>query len=143
MPAASSVTFWFLMERWHVPDDHALKLIGFEGKPRKRFKLPPSRLARCRPCRRLTAPWNSREWTGRGCITDAAGCDAGRRWNGSRLVRLTRFSGYWPKRRWRRRWDRVLADLLSGEPDFDHLRRIHRLTRVAHERQWQLCVDLG
>ena len=41
MPAASSATFWLLMERWHVPDDQALKLIGFEGKPRRRFKLTP------------------------------------------------------------------------------------------------------
>src|SRR3954467_2529985 len=41
MPAASSATFWILMQRWHVPDDQALKLIGFEGKPRKRFKLTP------------------------------------------------------------------------------------------------------
>jgi hypothetical protein len=41
MPAASSVTFWLLMQRWHVPDDQALKLIGFEGKPRRRFKLTP------------------------------------------------------------------------------------------------------
>ena len=41
MAAASSATFWLLMERWHVPDDQALKLIGFEGKPRKRFKFTP------------------------------------------------------------------------------------------------------
>jgi hypothetical protein len=41
MPAASSATFWLLMERWHVPDDQALKLIGFEGKPRRRFKFTP------------------------------------------------------------------------------------------------------
>jgi Flp pilus assembly secretin CpaC len=41
MPAASSVTFWLLMQRWHVPDDQALKLIGFEGKPRRRFKFTP------------------------------------------------------------------------------------------------------
>src|SRR3954454_11361121 len=41
MPAASSATFWLLMQRWHVPDDQALKLIGFEGKPRKRVKLTP------------------------------------------------------------------------------------------------------
>jgi predicted transcriptional regulator of viral defense system len=39
MPAASSATFWLLMDRWHVPDHQALKLIGFEGKPRRRFKL--------------------------------------------------------------------------------------------------------
>ena len=41
MPAASSATFWLLMQRWHVPDDQALKLIGFEGKPRKQFKFTP------------------------------------------------------------------------------------------------------
>ena len=39
MPAASSATFWLLMDRWHVPDHQALKLIGFEGKLRRRFKL--------------------------------------------------------------------------------------------------------
>jgi predicted transcriptional regulator of viral defense system len=39
MPAAPSATFWLLMDRWHVPDHQALKLIGFEGKPRRRFKL--------------------------------------------------------------------------------------------------------
>ena len=41
MPAASSATFWLLMQRWHVPDEQALKLIGFEGKPRRRFKFTP------------------------------------------------------------------------------------------------------
>ena len=41
MPAASSATFWLLMQRWHVPDDQALKLIGIDGKPRRRFKLTP------------------------------------------------------------------------------------------------------
>jgi Flp pilus assembly secretin CpaC len=39
MPAASSATFWLLMDRWHVPDEQALKLIGFEGKLRRQFKL--------------------------------------------------------------------------------------------------------
>src|SRR5215212_8174973 len=41
MPTASSATFWLLMERWHVPDDQALKLIGSEEKPRRRFKFTP------------------------------------------------------------------------------------------------------
>src|SRR5215210_5271680 len=41
MPAASSATFWLLMQRWHVPDDQALELIGFEGKLRRRFKFTP------------------------------------------------------------------------------------------------------
>jgi hypothetical protein len=41
MPAESSATFWLLMQRWHVPDEQALKLIGFEGKPRRRFKFTP------------------------------------------------------------------------------------------------------
>jgi len=41
MSAASSATFWLLMQRWHVPDDQALKLIGFEGKPLKQFKFTP------------------------------------------------------------------------------------------------------
>ena len=42
--AASSAAFWLLMERWGVPEDQALKLIGFEGKPRRRFKLTPDQV---------------------------------------------------------------------------------------------------
>src|SRR4051794_38704989 len=105
MPAASSATFWFLMQRWHVPDDHALKLIGFEGKPRKRFKFTPEQ---ARTLSGLQAIDSALELAGMdegGCIPDAASCAAGRRWNGSRLGRLTKFSGHWPRRRWRRRWD--------------------------------------
>ena len=44
MPRPSSATFWDLMDRWDVPNDQALELVGYEGKlpttdRRPRFKL--------------------------------------------------------------------------------------------------------
>ena len=44
MPQPSSTTFWDLMDRWDVPNDQALELVGYEGKlpttdRRPRFKL--------------------------------------------------------------------------------------------------------
>jgi len=41
MSAASSATFWLLMQRWHVPDEQALKLIGFEGGNRSNRRGVP------------------------------------------------------------------------------------------------------
>jgi hypothetical protein len=103
MPAASSATFWLLMERWHVPDGQALELIGFEGKPRRRFKFTPEQ---ARTLSALQAIDSALEFAGLvryGCIADAADCAAEHRWSGSRPAQLTRFSGCWPRRRWRRR----------------------------------------
>jgi hypothetical protein len=34
----SSETFWALMDRWHVPTDRALALIGHDGTPRQSEK---------------------------------------------------------------------------------------------------------
>ncbi|MEA2729976.1 MAG: hypothetical protein QOD93_4262 [Acetobacteraceae bacterium] len=42
----TSATLWSLMDRWQIPDEEALELVGFEGKlpttsRRPRFKLSP------------------------------------------------------------------------------------------------------
>jgi hypothetical protein len=43
----TSATFWSLIDRWHVSDDQALELVGYDGKlqtsgTRPRFKLSPA-----------------------------------------------------------------------------------------------------
>jgi hypothetical protein len=46
MASASGPMFWSLIDRWHLSDEEALELIGYEGKvpttgKRPRFKLSP------------------------------------------------------------------------------------------------------
>jgi hypothetical protein len=46
MASASSASFWSLIDRWHLSDEQAFELVGYEGKlpttaKRPRFKLSP------------------------------------------------------------------------------------------------------
>jgi hypothetical protein len=46
MSHPSNTTFWGLMDRWDVPNDQAMELVGYEGKlptteRRPRFRLSP------------------------------------------------------------------------------------------------------
>ena len=43
--SASTKAFWGLMDRWSVPDEQALELIGFAGKIGKSGKRPRFRLS--------------------------------------------------------------------------------------------------